>query len=100
MTKRQSLADRLKNLLAFDIHDLGVMIGAAFFCNAVVSLLMKWAVGSPPGHTATLLIAFLAFLAGGLLSQHVRRKQQLSQTTPSLIIDKEVTEHDNRNERR
>lgn len=94
MTTRLKLADRLKKLLAFDIHDLGVMVGGGFFCGSAASELSKLVFGAPPGHHVSLLIAFLGFLAGGLLSQHVRRKQQLTQTTTSQISDREVTDHD------
>lgn len=93
MTTRWPLAGKLKTMFAFDIHDLGVMVGGGFFCNAVASELSKWVIGAPLGHNLSLLIAFLGFLAGGLLSQHVRRKQQLTKTTPPQIPDKEVTDH-------
>jgi len=93
LTTRWPLVGKLKTLLAFDIHDLGVMIGGGFFCNAAANVLSKWVFGAPPSHHLSLLIAFLGFLAGGLLSQHVRRKQQLSKTTPPQIPDKEVTDH-------
>lgn len=94
MTTRLKLADRLKKLLAFDIHDLGVMVGGGFFCGSAASELSKLVFGAPPGHHVSLLIAFLGFLAGGLLSQHVRRKNELSKITPSHSPDKEVTDHE------
>lgn len=96
MTYRWPLAGKLKTLLAFDIHDLGVMVGGGFFCNAVASELSKFLTGAPLGHHVSLLIAFLGFLAGGQLSKHVRRKQQLTQATPAHTPDKEVTDHDTR----
>jgi hypothetical protein len=91
------LAGKLKTLFAFDIHDLGVMVGGGFFCNAVASELSKWVIGAPLGHHLSLLIGILGFLAGGLLSQHVRRKQQLTMTIASQNHDREVTDHDKHN---
>lgn len=96
MTTRLKWMGRSKNLLTFDIHDLGVMLGGGFFCGSAANELSKLVFGAPPGHHVALLIAFLGFLGGGLLSQHVRLKQQLAKTPPSLITDKEVTDHDAR----